>query len=97
MRIIGNDWNPVIANMRALLGDEIFGATFVKADGSIRTGTFRLGVQKDQTGAGLAYRPNERGNLIVWDMAKGGYRTIKLARLLSIRAHGQTVEFGEVL
>ena len=77
--------------VRELLGTKVFGATFVKADNTERRGAFRLGVKKGVTGKGLAYNPDDRGNLIVWDMKLGEYRTIKLARLKEIRAFGTKV------
>lgn len=85
--------NATERNIREAVGDRVFGATFEKADGTIREGTFRLNVTKDQTGKGLSYSPSSRGNLIVWDMSAEGYRTIKLERLHSIRSQGFTYDF----
>lgn len=85
---------PSTQQVREIVGDDIFGATFTKADGSTRTGSFRLGAAVGLTGQGLAYDPEARGNLIVFDMNRKGYRTIKMERLISIRAHGETFEFG---
>jgi hypothetical protein len=81
--------------LRSAVGSRIFGATFTKANGKVRTGTFRLGVKKNLTGTGLAYRPSERGNLIVWDMSLGQYRTIKMSRLSEVRVYGQSFDFTE--
>jgi hypothetical protein len=75
--------------LREIVGNRIFGATFRRADGSLRSGTFRLGVRKGLSGAGLSYDPGKRGNVIVWDMRLGGYRTIKLNRLVSLRCRGR--------
>jgi len=63
---------------------QIFGCTFTKRDGTVRTGAFRLGVQKDLTGAGSSYDRDDRGHLTVWDMHKGGYRTIRLDSILTV-------------
>jgi predicted DNA-binding transcriptional regulator YafY len=41
----------------------------------------------------MAYDPESRGNLVVYDMAKQGYRTIKLDRLQSVRVRGREVTF----
>lgn len=65
----------------------IFGATFRKVDGTIRTGSFRVRPPKED-GPGMSYSPTERGNLIVWDMNKGGYRTLKLSSLISVTIAG---------
>lgn len=78
--------------IRALVGGRFFGATFARADGSVRRGVFQLGVRgPDVVGVGLSYDPDERGNLIVWDVAKQDYRTIKVSRLQSIRFGGQEI------
>lgn len=77
--------------VRRAVGGRIFGATFRKADGTIRTGAFRLGVRRNLTGAGLAYDAEARGNLIVWDMNRHGYRTIPLRRVIRLRIDGRTV------
>ena len=70
----------------------IFGAEFVKADGTIRTGSFRIRPPQED-GPGMAYSPTSRGNLIVWDMNKQGYRSIKVERLRSITAGGRRYTF----
>lgn len=82
-------------DLRGWLGSTVFGATFVKKNGDIRDGRYRLGVGKEQTGEGLGYDSNEAGNLIVWDMEAEGYRTIALNRLRQLRAHGETIDFNE--
>jgi hypothetical protein len=70
-----------------------FGVTFIKADGTLRKMTCRLGVHKHATGRGLKYNPAERGNVIVWDTSVKGYRTIKLDRLVSLRFGGEEIHF----
>lgn len=80
---------PKLDALRALVGGTIFAATFVKRDGSIRTGTFRTGVRQGVNGVGLAYDPKERGNLIVWDTRAKAFRTIKMDRVVEIRARGE--------
>lgn len=76
--------------LRELLGGKIFGATFEKADGTIRSGAFRLGVDRTK-GVGRNYDADARGNLIVWDMHAEGYRTIALERLISLRVQGREI------
>lgn len=80
--------------IRRLLGSRIFGATFEKSDGSIRTGSFRLGVRKEVDGAGISYDPASVGNLIVFDMRLGAYRTIRLESVRSLRVRGRTINLG---
>jgi len=72
---------------------KFFGVTFIKADGSSRNMTCRLGVHKHVSGGGLKYNPRERGNVIVWDTSIKGYRTIKLDRLVSLRFSGKEIFF----
>lgn len=80
---------------RSLIGrSRIFGAEFIKADGSVRTGSFRLGVKKGLAPGrpGMSYNPESRGNLVVYDMNKQGYRTIKLQRLRKLTIQGHVIE-----
>ena len=64
---------------------KFFGVTFTKADGSKRLMNCRTGVHKHANGGTLKYNPSDRGNVIVYDMQVGGYRTIKVDRIRSIR------------
>lgn len=66
----------------------IFSARFTKADGSKRDMTCRLGVKKYLQGGELKYDAQERGNVIVFDMANKGYRTIKIDRLEELTLNG---------
>lgn len=75
---------------------KIFSATFTKADGTERTGAFRVGVQKDLKGKGLQYDRRKAHNIVVWDMNASGYRTIKTDRLKSIRIEGKTYNFEQI-
>lgn len=78
--------------MKARLGSaRVFGCTFIKRDGSERTGSFRLGVAKGLTGKGPSYDTESYGNMIVWDMNKGGYRTIPLNRVKHFMIDGEKV------
>ena len=81
-----------VAEIRKILGTRIFGAKFTKRDGSTRSGSFRLGVHKDLVGVGLAYDAPARGNLIVWDMTKKAYRTIRLDAVESLTVRGKTIQ-----
>ena len=76
---------------RLLGGARIFGCRFIKRDGSVRTGSFRLKVKRGLTGAGPRYDTDSYGNIVVWDMNKGGYRTIPLRRVEYFTVRGQRV------
>lgn len=76
---------------RGALQDKIFSATFEKADGTLRVGRFRLRVKKGVKGVGQKYDPPSRANLIVYDVDKRAFRTIKLTRLREICFRGRTI------
>ena len=88
-----NDQTIATREIKRLLGNaRIFGCRFIKADNTVRTGSFRLGVQRDLTGAGQSYDTEERGNLIVWDLNKKGYRTIPLRRVTEFTIRGRRIQ-----
>jgi len=74
----------------------IFGASFIKLDGTVRSGSFRLGVIPPGKREGSERKrnldPDEHGNLIVWDMKISAYRTIALKRVLYLRVRGKTIK-----
>jgi len=78
---------------KATKSGNIFGATFVKTNKELRTGAFRGGVKIGVTGKGLNYKPANVFNVIVYDMNKGGFRTIKAENLKQLRFKGTTYNF----
>lgn len=78
---------------KATKSGNIFGATFVKTNKEIRTGAFRGGVKIGVTGKGLNYKPSNVFNVIVYDMNKNGFRTIKAENLKQLRFKGITYNF----
>lgn len=81
---------------RKALSGKVFGATFVKKDGTVRTGSFRLGVKSGlkpvEEGVERVprkYDPDTVGNLVVFDMNKGQYRTIKIESIKEIKLPGE--------
>jgi hypothetical protein len=71
---------------------KIFGATFIKKDGTIRVMNCRRGVSKDVTGVGLKFNPQDKQLLGVFDMQKNQHRFINLQTLSQIRHGGQVYE-----
>ena len=68
-------------------GHKIFGSKFVKrGDGSVRSGSFRIGVRKNIQG-NPRYNPKDHSILRVYDM-KSGYRSIPLEGILSVTLNG---------
>jgi hypothetical protein len=69
-------------------GGRIFSAAFIKKDGELRKGLFRLGVKKGVKGKGFAFDPIAKGLVSVYDMQKQAFRFITAAQLLSLTAQG---------
>jgi len=67
----------------------IFSVQFVKADGTLRDMTCRLGVRKGLTGKGQSFDPSEHDLLTVYDMAKQGYRMLSLNTLRRVKLDGK--------
>lgn len=78
-----------------LAGGTIFGATFVKKDGTIRDMVCRLGVKSHLKGGELPFCPVEKGMLPVFDMSVGEYRMINLSTLTELRVGGKVYRFEE--
>jgi hypothetical protein len=68
----------------------IFSVYFQKADGSMRQMTCRRGVKRHLRGGSLPYDPNAKNLLPVFDLERGEYRTVPLARLVSFNVSGAT-------
>jgi hypothetical protein len=80
-----------VDEFRQIVGGRIFSAKFTKQNGEIREMVARLGVKKHLKGGELKYDPSERNNLIVFDMEKEDYRTIKFDALMEISYDHKTV------
>lgn len=76
------------------IGDgQIFTVVFVKrTTGELRTMNCRKGVKKGVTGEGLAFDPNEKGLIPVFDMKADGFRMISIEGIREIRAGGERYE-----
>ena len=74
---------------------KIFGATFVKKDGTIRVMNCRRGVSKGVTGEGLKFNPADKQLLGVFDMQKDQHRFINLETLSQIRHGGEVYEVAQ--
>ena len=69
---------------------------FRKKNGTIRTLNTRTGVKKNITGKGLTYSPEDYGYLILWDLLKGGYRTVTLSTIEHVKANRQVYPVVEI-
>jgi len=83
------------ANLRALVQDgQIFAVKFIRrTDGNLRRMTCRLGVKKHLKGGSAAYDAKAHDLLTVFDMERGGYRSIPVDAVQSLTVHGQTFTF----
>ena len=84
--------SPTVAMGKILSSNKglFFSVKFVKTDGSIRKMTCRKGVKKGLSGKGAKYNAVERGLLAVYDVQKGGYRTLNFNTLISFKMQGQS-------
>ena len=72
---------------------KIFTAVFKKKDGSERVLTARRHVQKGVTGAGLKYKPSQKGLIPCYEMIggqQGGFKMVNIHTLEVIKFQGQT-------
>jgi hypothetical protein len=70
---------------------KIFSVVFRKKNGELRTMQARLGVKKGLTGEGLKYDAEARNNLIVYDMQKQAYRTVKFDSVLYLNYNNKQI------
>jgi hypothetical protein len=64
---------------------KLFSVIFTKKDGQKRLLTGRTGVKKGVKGVGMAYNPEERGLLTVYDMQKLGFRLINIDTIEALK------------
>ena len=76
--------------LKKLVGNQFFSATFVKKNGEIRKMLCRTGVKKYLKGGQKRYDYDDI--LTVYDVQKKGYRTIPLGRLLTVNAKGKRIK-----
>jgi hypothetical protein len=83
-------------NLRALVQDgQIFSVEFIKrTDGNLRRMICRLGVKKHLKGGAASCDTKAHNLLTVFDMEKGGYRSIPVDAVQSLTVHGQTFTFA---
>jgi len=72
------------------LNGQLFGAEFIKKDGTTRRMVARMNVQKAKgTGSYSHTADTTRNNITVYEMREGGrYRAIPLDRVIKLRAGG---------
>ena len=67
---------------------QIFTAIFIKKNGDIRIMNCRKGVAKHVKGGSLAFNPEEKGLIGVYDLQSKGYRFINRKTLQGIKYQG---------
>ena len=81
--------DEVIDTIKSTRGS-FFGATFEKKDGSTR----HINAVASESYDPPNWSPEDKGMLIVYDVQKGGYRTIKCDTVSRLAFNGKTVSFG---
>jgi len=66
-----------------------FSVTFRKKDGTIRKMLARRGVKRNLQG-NPRYNPDDYNLLVVWSVNDAAYRSIKINRILEVKANGLT-------
>lgn len=69
-------------------GGKIFSLTYSRADQSLGYDKFRFGVKSYLKGGSLKYDPIKAKNLVLFNMSKKQYRTIKFERIISAKVDG---------
>ena len=83
-----NEKSRLLAEILEESEGRFFTVDFIKAAGTPRTLTGRLGVVKVQSGKGKPQTQNITDNLTVYDVTKKGYRNINRDSLKRIRVNG---------
>ena len=78
--------------VRKLVGNTFFGATFIKKNGETRKMLCRCGVKKGVKGVGKNYNDVDYNLLTVYDVSKKGFRTINLNTLKELRVKGKVIK-----
>ena len=87
--------NKINDEIKNLVKNKFFTVKFYKKDGSLRTMNARLGVKKHLKGGKQTYNPDSFNYLIVFDIKKGGYRTINVNTITEILFKGSKYLFNE--
>ena len=74
-------------------GGKIFSLTYSRADKSLGAGKFRFGVKSYLKGGKPNHNPIKAKNLILFNMSKKQYRTIKFERIISAHINGVEYKF----
>lgn len=74
-------------------GGKIFYLTYSRVDKSLGAGKFRFGVKSYLKGGKPNHDPIKAKNLILFNMSKKQYRTIKFERIISAKIDGVEYKF----
>tara|TARA_R100000544_G_C2209297_1_gene51028 strand:- start:186 stop:443 length:258 start_codon:yes stop_codon:yes gene_type:complete len=79
--------------IKKLVGNKIFSATFIKKNGELRKMLCRLGVKKHLKGGIKKYDAESLNMITVYSLDSKGYRTLSLSSLKQIKSKGTTINF----
>ncbi len=83
----------LVDTIRSEAGSTIFRVQFIKrTTGEVRTMLCRFGVGRGIVGTGMAYDPLGEGLLTIYDVQRGGWRSIPLENIISLQIRGTVYE-----
>jgi len=80
------------SKIEEVAGNKLVSVAFVKLDNQDRNMVFRLGVKKGLRGGQNKVEADDRSYMTVYDMKKGGFRTLNLKTVKTIRMGGKRYE-----
>jgi len=83
-----------LQDLQEKAGNTIFSVEFYKKNGEYRKLKGRFGVTKGITGKGSRYDALARGMFRIYDVEKGGFRTITVGQIEQLKIKGTTYKFG---
>lgn len=80
--------------LRSVAGGSFFSAKTIKrTTGELRVFNCRFGVTKGVKGVGLAFDPNDKNLIVVWDNKRKDFRMINCDTIQEIKVRGITITF----
>lgn len=79
-------------DVKKLVGNQFFSATFLKKNNELREINCRLGVKKHLKDGKKRYDTEYYNYLTVYDLQKKAYRTLNVNTLIELRANGQKIK-----
>lgn len=78
--------------VKQLVGNKFFSATFLKKNNEVRHMHCRLGVKRHLKGGEKRYDTEYYNYLIVYDMQKKAYRTLNVNKLIELKVNKEVIK-----